>query len=128
MASGTIPKYMDGTDTGWIEYKGVAGDGKTYNGSIFCRRQGNIVFVRGYNVNAKTAVSAGGAINLMTLDAQFRPVDRTGTSAMTNTGTGGIRVFPVMAFDNGYLYVYANNDVGFATNTAINFSLVYSAN
>ena len=129
MASGSILKFMDGTDTGWIENKGVDGDDKKFIGSIFYRRQGNIVFVRGYGIKSKTIISAGGSLELLTLPSNYRPVNSTGSSAMTNSGSlNGIRIFPVLIAGNGKLYVYANTDADIGTTVSINFNFIYSAN
>lgn len=129
MASGTTPKYADGTDTGWIENKGIDGDSKNFIGSIFYRRQGDIVFVRGYGVKVKTAISASSYTLLMTLDPTYCPVNSTGSSAMTNYGSGSMdRVFPVLIAKGGQLYVYANSDTQITPDMNINFNFVYSAN
>ena len=127
MATGTIKKYMSGTDTGWIENNGVSGDSKTFIGSIFYRKIGDIVFVRAYGLTAKTEISAGSYIELMQLPSAYRPVQSTGTSAMTNSSSGYDRVFPVLVSGNGQIYVYANSDGPISTNIKINFNFVYSA-
>ena len=120
---------MDGTDTGWVENKGVAGDDKKFIGSIYYRRQGNIVFVRAYGITSKTNIAAGNSIELLTLPPDFCPINSTGSSAMTNSGAlTGIRIFPVLIARNGKLYVYANTDTSIPSTAYINFSFVYSAN
>ena len=129
MATGTRQKFMDGTDTGWIENKGTSDNEEKFIGSIFYRRQGNIVFVRGYGIKSKTNITAGNSIELLTLPSNFCPINSTGSSAMTNSGAlTGIRIFPVLIASNGKLYVYANTDTSIPSTAYINFSFVYSAN
>lgn len=126
MATGVIMKYLDGTDSGWIENKGVEGDSKLYTGSIFYRKIGSIVFVRGYGVRVKSNLSVKSSIELMQLPSGYRPVNSTGISAMTNFSSNYDRVFPVLIASSGQIYVYANADGAITTSMNINFNFVYT--
>lgn len=127
MASGTIAKYANGIDTGWTENKGVAGDSKSFNGSIYYRKIGSIVFVRAYGLNAKTEIAASSYIELMQLPVGYRPKDSIGSAAMTNTTVSIDRVFPALISGGGNVYVYANADGPITTSMKINFNFVFTA-
>ena len=126
MASGTIPKNADGTDSGWIEYKGVSGDSKSFIGSIYYRKIGSIVFARAYGLKAKTEVAASSYIELMQLPVGYRPKDSIGSAAMTNTGVSIDRVFPALISGGGTIFVYTNADGPITTLTNINFNFVFT--
>ena len=57
MATGTIPKYADGIDSGWIAFdKGS----NTYSGTVYYRKAGNIVYLRSDNLKNITGDVAFG--------------------------------------------------------------------
>ena len=71
MASGTINKYMDGTDTGWVTPIKTSGAVYT-SGTVKYRRIGNIVTVIGTDL----ILPAGGGL-IITMDAGYWPAVNT---------------------------------------------------
>lgn len=126
MATGKIKKYTDGIDSGWIENKGIEEDSKSYTGSIFYRKIGSIVFVRGYGIRVKSNIAIKSYVELMQLPTGYRPISSTGTSAMSNSASNYDRVFPILIASSGQIYVYTNADSAITTSMNINFNFVYT--
>ena len=55
MASKIIPKYADGTDTGWKAFTKSAALEEIYDGTIYYRKVGNIVYFRSDGLHLKVA-------------------------------------------------------------------------
>ena len=57
MASGTYPKYADGTDSGWLEWNGTAQSDDPFVGTIRYRKIGSIVQIAFTGLTLKQATS-----------------------------------------------------------------------
>ena len=57
MASGTIKKYADGTDSGWLEWNGTAQTSDPFVGTIRYRKIGSIVQICFTSLTLKQATS-----------------------------------------------------------------------
>lgn len=118
MASGTTPKYADGTDSGWHTFDKTD---KTYDGTISYRKLGNVVYIKSdgqlKNITANFTVGS--------LPSGFKPDTE--------------QWFPVYAGYNVYapaafLRIYTGGSVQFglsplyttASNTQFYFSVSYS--
>lgn len=59
MATGVIPKYADGTDTGWVSVVGDNDASMLFTGTIKYRVVGEIVNVVGAQIRLKTDFTSG---------------------------------------------------------------------
>ena len=71
MASGTHPKYADGTDTGWVDIE--KGSALIANqGTLRYRKIGQVVQVQGYNLQLQSA-AVGTSVILGRVPSGYRP-------------------------------------------------------
>ena len=63
MATGTISKYADGNDSGWLTF--VGGQDKEFSGTIYYRTIGPIVFLVTYHLTLNTALTSTGGRNII---------------------------------------------------------------
>lgn len=117
MATSTINKFADGTDTGWITFDKTD---KTYTGTVSYRKIGNVVYIR-----------ADGPISNLTAEVNFGAVQDECKPEVQ-------QFFPIFAAYNvyepvAYVRVYTGGTVqlGFsnsytpAANTQYMFSVCY---
>lgn len=82
MASGVIPKYMDGTDSGWIDTEITFASGKLYY-----RRIGDVVELCGDGIRLQNSLDSGDSVVLGTLPSEARPKDKR--AFMTSNALAG---------------------------------------
>jgi len=115
MATGTIPKYMDGEDTGWQDIA-ISSIMQANTGTLQYRRQGNFVEIRGSALLFKEAVTDAYAKVLNAQDSlpsSLRPGSNTIISGCTGVN------YPAYAavFANGNIAIYKPSYVQSITNT-----------
>lgn len=82
MASGTITKYADGTDSGWKELT----NSTDFNGTLYYRRIGDIFILKNTGwISLKTALVAGGQKVLATIPATDNPGVVIGYAMVNNS-------------------------------------------
>ena len=89
MASGTYPKYADGTDSGWLV--ATPKSEATYNGTINYRKVGNLVTVK-FQFNNVTANQS-----IANLPSGYRPTSDVFTPAIV-----GYPLYKVVGFVRFY--------------------------
>jgi hypothetical protein len=103
MASGTIPKYMDGTDSGWVDIA-VSSIMSANTGTLQYRKQGNLVEIVASSLLFKNEVTSAGAqvLNASALPSGIRP-----SQNITAFGATGVN-YPayVGVFANGNIAIY----------------------
>lgn len=117
MASGTINKYMDGTDSGW---KTLSSD-NTYTGTLRYRRIGNIIQIKNSGwIKLTSDLAAGSTVLLTTIPEE----DRVGSlfgNAYWNSSP-----FPILAvkIENGQVRLYNSSSVTITANTNIMLNVI----
>lgn len=115
MASGATPKYMDGTDSGWLEYT----NSSIFSGTIYYRKIGNIVYIESGWINLKTALSANSYVNLSNGNAfpsGYTPSHGSNIlMGFINTSLVSNRYLPLNIGTTGEMYIYSTADVVAAT-------------
>lgn len=110
MASGTINKYMDGTDSGWKNLP----ESTTYTGTIKYRRIGSIFQVKNTTWIKLTSDLASGAIVLLgTIPESDKP------ATMFGNAYWNIAPYPILAvkIENGSVRLYNSSSVTITANT-----------
>lgn len=125
MATGVIHKYMDGNDTGWVAYTGTSEDEGNYTGTIYTRKIGSIVQVKGYGLRLKTALAASSSVLLLQLPSGVRPPEHIGFAAMTNAESENLQLFPMLINSNGKIFFNTNADTSIGVGVNINFVTMY---
>jgi len=69
MASTTIKKYMDGTDSGWQELT----DATKFTGKIYYRKIGNLVEISSNSLTLVDELTSASGITIATLPEGYRP-------------------------------------------------------
>ncbi len=71
MATGTTPKYADGTDTGWVDTEITLG-----NGTLYYRRVGDICELCGDGIRLLNDLPTGSNVDIGTLPANAKPREK----------------------------------------------------
>lgn len=116
MASGLIPKYADGTDTGWLEVPSLTSSDDGFTGTMYYRKVGNVVTVMAYRMHLKADLSISYR-NLCAANSVPRPKVITG--AVTR------ELGYMLLHDTGYLRYYRPNGVIVTTTDDITFCITY---
>lgn len=115
MASGTNPKYMDGTDSGWTDIEINTSILQANAGTLQYRKQGNLVEIRGQALLFKEAVSVAAAqiLNASALPSSIRPAQNTAIFGATGVN------YPAYAgvFANGNIVIYKPSYMTSISNT-----------
>ena len=101
MATGTISKYSDGTDTGWTDITLNSDNMNTNEGTLKYRCIGNLVIVVGDSLKLKSAVTGTSAVVIGNIPQGVRPQINT-------AAVGGGRNYPLQCntFANGNIAIY----------------------
>ena len=131
MATGTTPKYADGTDSGWKDDTNITS--KSYTGHIYYRKIGNVVEVRGIvNLNSDLSGLSGQLLGI--LPSAYRPSKKSGETdndslvicTAGNPNTGGMSMLTISP--GGGMRFYKPYTVGsWLTTTSIYFHGIYLA-
>ena len=119
MASGTINKYMDGTDSGWKYITGEAGDSKPFNGTIYYRTIGNIVTIQTSGTYLKTTLT--GSYVLLANGFLSKVPKAILYAYCANTS----KSCPVRVDTSGNLHLFKGANSSWTTEDAIAFTIVY---
>ena len=116
MASGTINKYADGTDSTWSLATSYASGG--YTGDIYWRRIGDVVNIVAYNIHLKSDLSA----TYIVLTTTGLPRSKTVTGVVTR------ELGFVLLTEGGNLRYYKPASMPtVTTSTDITFNISYIA-
>ena len=116
MATSTINKFADGTDTGWETAASYDTGVNGFNGTIYWRKIGSIVNVVAYNINLKNALSG----TYVTLSLETLPVPKNVLGVTTR------ELGFVLLTANGSLRYYKPESMStVTTSTNITFSISY---
>lgn len=131
MATGTIEKFMDGTDTGELyvqpdTIEGPSAD-KTNLTPLYYRKIGNVVQINIPNwFTLKNEVNAGSNVLLYRLtDNRFIPKRSVVANCYMNSGTVNTRLVPCLIDTYGRIYLYANKSDAIPTNINMVLSATY---
>ena len=111
MASGTVPKYAAGIDSGWQSITGTANNSYPFTGTIYYRKIGDVFYLTTSAINLKSQLAAKSYILLFTLAEGYRPI--TGSlvvNGFINTSAVDNRTIPLRIAGNGEMYIYSNLD------------------
>lgn len=100
MATKTISKYADGTDTDWNDITLNADNMNVEKGFLQYRCIGNLVIVVGDSLQFKSDVTGTSAVVIGNIPVGLRP--------QSNTAAGGGRNYPMQCntFANGNIAIY----------------------
>lgn len=116
MASGTINKYMDGTDSGWKSLTSA-----TYTGTLRYRRIGDIFQIKNNGwIKLANDLASGSAILLATIPEE----DRVGSlfgNAYWNSSP-----YPILAvkIESGQVRLYNSSSVTITANTNVMLNVI----
>lgn len=115
MATGTISKYADGTDSG---FKSITpSSSNVASGTIDYRRIGDIVMIRVSNVKLKAALAANSTRVIGAAPSAITP-----TSAVRGTGGTNLNPMNLILNPTGNISI---GGVAVDTTTALNFNVIY---
>lgn len=121
MATGKIPCYMNGTDTGWQTRVGTSNNDEVFVGTIYYRNVGNIVAFSAYHLKLKNALSDA-SINIASgMFASLKPIDYVTFPAGNSAKFGQISVNPT----SGSILFYRAGTETWGTGDNINFTGFY---
>ena len=131
MATGTISKYANGTDTGWLSdqpdtIEGPTSD-KTKLTPLYYRKIGNVVQINIPNwFSLKNEIAAGSSALLYRFtDNKFKPKYSILATCYMNTGTVNNRLVPCLIDMYGRIYLYANKTDAITTDVNMVLSATY---
>lgn len=108
MATGSIPKYAAGEDSGWLSYAGSSADPQVFSGTIYYRRIGNFVSISANNLKLINEIAAGGNKTLWSLPVGYRPDHYVDFSLCS--GRIDKPAVVIMNPTTGQIQIYANQD------------------
>lgn len=101
MASGTIPKYADGSDSGWLSLE----NSTVFTGKIKYRKVGNQVDICFFSLNLVTEFTVGsGNLDLGTLPSGYRPTAYPNDNSSDHYVTFPIRIYVGGNVNNNFSY------------------------
>lgn len=118
MASGTIQKYADGTDSGWIDLT----DSDHFDGKMIYRKTGNIFQLKSSGWNkAKAQINAGGYYTLATIPSVDRPTGILIGFAYVNASP-----FPLVTIkvESGAITLFNSSSTNITTSTSFSISAI----
>lgn len=116
MATGTIKKFMDGTDSGW---KTLTSD--TYTGTLRYRKIGNIFQIKNNGwIRLVSDLAAGGTILLVTIPEEDRVATLFGIAYWNSSP------FPILAvkIESGQVRLYNSSSVTITANTNVMLNVI----
>lgn len=121
MATGVIPKYADGTDTGWVSVVGDNDPSMLFTGTIKYRVIGELVNVVGAQIRLKTDMSSGASRSIAPyILADYKPA----ANANVIGGNSG-KFTQIQVNTAGSVMFYRQSEVTWTTTENINFNLFY---
>ena len=114
MATGTIQKYADGVDTGWIN---LSDDDYFTGGPLKIRKIGNIWQITNFSwLRPKNQIGVGGSHYLATIPADYRPSHVVVGMVYVNDNP-----YPLilMKIENGDVRIYNGSNAAIAANTPV---------
>lgn len=123
MATGTIRKFADGNDSGWITDDNITDKGYDPTiGHIYYRKIGNLVEVKG-KIQLSSSATGSTAYKIGALPSEYRPqkerVSMVGVNALTNFDLQiGINI-------NGNILCYAGEGRTWPTEVNTYFQTMY---
>ena len=118
MATGILPKLMNGTDSGWQSYT----NSDVFTGTIYYRKVGVLFEIQAQRITVANAVNAGAYVSLMTLPSAYRPAKEIMPNCFMNTGAVNNRIVSMRLTTGGDLYLYANKTDDIQTTYSLYFS------
>lgn len=123
MASGIIPKYADGTDTGWVSVEGSSSSTYLYTGTIKYRAIGKIVNVVASGIHLTTAMTSGSYRTIAPgILSAYAPAEQ----AIVIGGNSNVFT-QISVSTSGSVNFYRKTGDSWATTDNINFNLFYMA-
>lgn len=121
MATGTIPKYADGTDTGWVSIVGNNNSSMLFTGTIKYRVIGELVNVVGAQIKLKTDMSSGSSRNIAPgILTDYKP-----TSNANVIGGNSNKFTQIQVNTEGSVIFFSQSSITWASTDNINFNLFY---
>jgi hypothetical protein len=102
MATGKIPKYADGTDSGW-KNTGIS----FASGTLYYRVIGNVCYLAGDGCRLIDALPTGGSVNLGKMAAAATPTNKR--AMFPSNSLAGYGFFVLQADGDFYLYNRSGN-------------------